>query len=115
MNFVRIHAELEKKIGTEIAKYIKHAMGKGPTRTETFVYNNLVLIKLWGYLLPHEKQYAFSELGWMEVKINRIKLANSNRHHIMDCIAPIIEKRVENMFYDLDPAKDEGYLIFDIA
>lgn len=102
---------LEKEISSVIAKHIKEFTGKGPQKMETVLCNNVILIKIFGHILPYEKALASTDQGVYDVKWNRSKWVCCKEEVFRETISNILGKDVTEIFYDVKPQNDTALLV----
>lgn len=104
---------LDKEIALEIVKTIKKATGKGPENHKIYFFEDIILVKIRGFLSDGEVMLAKTELGSDKVRNYRLELAK--------VIGPIIKKNIqdllgidtENFFFDINPEKNEGVVVLE--
>lgn len=99
------------RICSEISKFWKREFGKGPFSVKPIFFEKGILLMIDGQMLPPEKRLAHSDQGFYDVKFNRMKWFTANKELIQQKLNNILERRVELMFYDVDPRADKGVLV----
>ena len=81
--------QLEADISIAITKFEKEHLGRGPEEANTFIINDMILIRLKGVLTPAEEKLAGDNEGARLIKQVRRRLIESSR--------PLLEKIIQNI------------------
>lgn len=81
--------QLEAEISTAITKFEKEHLGRGPKEANTFIIEDMILIRLKGVLTPAEEKLAGDSEGAQLIKQIRRRLIESSR--------PLLEEIIQNI------------------
>ena len=85
----RTKGQLEAEISTAITKFEKEHLGRGPKEANTYIIEDMILIRLKGVLTPAEENLARDSEGAQLIKQMRRRLIESSR--------PLLEEIIQNV------------------
>ena len=81
--------QIEAEISKSITKFEKEHLGRGPMEANTYILDDMILIRLKGLLTPAEERLAIENDGAQLIKQIRRRLIESSR--------PLLEKIINNI------------------
>lgn len=85
----RTKGQLEAEISTAITKFEKEHLGRGPKEANTYIIEDMILIRLKGVLTPAEENLTRDSEGAQLIKQMRRRLIESSR--------PLLEEIIQNV------------------
>jgi len=109
-------SELESQISTTMIQFEKEYMGRGPTETKTYIFDDIVFVRFKGVLTKAETQLASS--GNKEsldlIKRVRIELLEKGRPLLEAIIENILGRKVVSLHTDISTRTGERLVIFTL-
>ena len=112
---MKTRGQLEAEISEAIIKFEKEYMGRGPDETQTYILDDMVLVRLRGVLTPAEKQLAGAgdgARGRALIKQVRIELLEKGRTLLEPIIRDICGRNVISLHTDISTVTGERVIIF---
>ncbi len=109
--------QLEAEISEAIIQFEKEYMGRGPKEARTFIFEDMVLIRLRGVLTPAEKQLAKvnnGDTGRTLIKQVRRELIEKARQLLESIIKDILQLNVVSMHTDISTVTGEKIIVFSL-
>ena len=111
--------ELEAKISEALINFEKEYMGRGPLEAKTYIFDDIVLVRLKGILTKAEHQLAGacqnSSEGRDLIKKMRQTLIEKARPLLEAVIEDIIGLKVLSLHTDISTVTGERIIIFTLA
>jgi uncharacterized protein YbcI len=111
--------ELEAKISEAIINFEKEYMGRGPLEAKTYIFDDIVLVRLKGVLTKAEHQLAEacqnSNEGRELIKKMRQTLIEKARPLLEAVIENIIGLKVISLHTDISTVTGERIIIFTLT
>jgi uncharacterized protein YbcI len=108
--------QLEAKISEAVSKFEIEFMGRGPKEIRTIINQELIIIRLNGFLNQSEKKLAESGThGVKLVKDARTALFESGRDYLIDLIQNIINIDIISIHSDVSTRTGERIIVFTIG
>ena len=104
--------QLEAEISEALIRFEKEYMGRGPKEANTYVIEDMVLIRLKGVLTPAEQKLAISQEGADLIKKTRVQLLENARTLLEKIIKDIMGYNVKSMHSDISAKTGERIIIF---
>jgi uncharacterized protein YbcI len=104
--------QLEAKISERVSKFEVEFMGRGPKGIRTIINQDMIIIRLTGFLSPSEKKLAESGQGVKLIKEVRTALFENAREYLENLINEIIEVNVISTHSDVSTKTGEKIIIF---
>ena len=104
--------QLEADISTQITKFEKENLGRGPKEVRTFIIQDLILVRLKGILTPAEEKLISEVDGAQIVKQVRRRLIESSRSILEKIIEEKINAKVITLHTDISTRTGERIIIF---
>ena len=104
--------QLEAEISAAITKFEKEHLGRGPKEANTFIVEDMILIRLKGVLTPAEEKLAGDAEGTRLIKQVRRRLIESSRILLEKIISDITEFDVVSLHTDISSRTGERIIVF---
>jgi len=104
--------QLESDISTQITKFEKEHLGRGPKEVRTFIIQDLILVRLKGILTPAEEKLVSEVDGAQIVKQIRRRLIESSRSILEKLIEEKIDAKVITLHTDISSRTGERVIVF---
>ena len=103
--------QLEDDICTAITKFEKEHLGRGPKEANTFIIEDMILIRLKSILTPAEENLAKDNEGAQIIKQIRRRLIESSRQHLEDIIKNITDASILSLHTDISSKTGERIFV----
>ena len=114
---MKTKGQIEAEISKAIIKFEKEYMGRSPDETQTYILDDMVLVRLRGVLTPAEKQLAdspdYAEGGRL-VKQVRMQLLEKARTLLEAIIRDITGRSVVSLHTDISTRTGERVIIWTL-
>ncbi len=110
-------SEAENLISQAIITFEREYMGRGPEEAKTFIFDDIVFIRLRGVLTPAEKQLASTEnnnKGRSLIKQVRQELLEKARPLLEAIINDVLGCRIVSLHTDISISTGERVIIFTL-
>lgn len=109
-------SELEIQISTTLIQFEKEYMGRGPVDIKTYLFDDIVFIRLKGVLTKAETQLASggSKENRDLIKRVRIELLEKGRPLLEAIIENILNRKVISLHTDISTCTGERLIIFTL-
>jgi len=104
--------QLESEICEALIQFEKEYMGRGPKESNTYIIEDMVLVRLKGVLTPAEHKLAISEEGADLIKRTRVQLLENGRTLLEKIIVDIVGCGVKSLHSDISVKTGERVIIF---
>ena len=101
-----------QKIRSTISKAIKEVTGKGPVDTKVTLMDEVILARLFGCLPTADIKMAENLGDFVEVKHYHNKRFHAIKDNLTETIEKVINRSVKDFFFDINPAQNEGIMVF---
>jgi uncharacterized protein YbcI len=89
--------QIEAEISNAITKFEKEHLGRGPIEANTYILDDMILIRLKGILTPAEERLATDNDGAQIIKQIRRRLIESSRPLLEDIISNITGEKIKSL------------------
>ena len=103
--------QIESKISEAISKFEIEQMGRGPERIRTIIFQDLIIIRLKGFLSPSEKSLAKTKHGIELVKKVRIALFENAQVELEAALKSVIDVGVISTYSDVSTKTGEKIIV----
>lgn len=112
----RIRSDLESQISRSMIHFEKEFMGRGPLETQTYLLDDIILVRLKGVLTPAERKLAESksERSSYLLKQVRNELVSSYRTMLEDLLKEIVDVQVRSIHTDISTKTGERVIVFTL-
>ena len=114
---MKTKGQLEAEISDAIGKFEKEYMGRGPTDTQTYLVDDMLVVRLRGVLTPAERQLAKTDdpsRGRRLIKEVRGELLESARMLLAKVVQDITGCGVVSLHTDISVTVGERVIIFTL-
>ena len=103
--------QIESRISEAISKFEIEQMGRGPEKIRTIIFQDMIMIRLKGFLSPSEKNLAQSRDGIELIKKLRTALFENAREGLEDAIRSVIDVNVISTHSDVSTKTGENIIV----
>ncbi|WP_422486879.1 DUF2294 domain-containing protein [Gudongella sp. DL1XJH-153] len=103
--------QIESKISEAISKFEIEQMGRGPEKIRTIIFQDMIMIRLKGFLSPSEKNLAQSRDGIELIKKLRTALFENAREGLENAIRSVIDVNVISTHSDVSTKTGEKIIV----
>jgi uncharacterized protein YbcI len=111
---MKTKGQLEAEISESLIKFEKEYMGRGPLETKTYIFDDLVVVRLKGVLTKAEYQLTQtgSEHDRDLIKQVRVTLLEKGRPLLEAVVESILSCKVKSLHTDISTVTGERIIIF---
>lgn len=99
--------QIESKISEAICKFEIEQMGRGPEKIRTIIFQDLIIIRLKGFLSASEKSLAKNKEGIDLIKKLRTALFENARESLEEVIKSVIDVNIISTYSDVSTKTGE--------
>jgi uncharacterized protein YbcI len=99
--------QIESKISEAISKFEIEQMGRGPEKIRTIIFQDLIIIRLKGFLSPSEKNLAQNRDGIELIKKVRTALFENARVDLENAIKSVVDVNIISTYSDVSTKTGE--------
>lgn len=99
--------QIEAKISEAISKFEIEHMGRGPEKIRTVILEDLILIRLKGFLSKSEKSLAQNKEGIDLIKKVRIALFENARESLEEAVKSVLDVNIISTYSDVSTKTGE--------
>lgn len=99
--------QVESKLSEAISKFEIEQMGRGPEKIRTIIIQDMILIRLKGFLSTSEKKLAQSKDGVELIKKLRTSLFENTRDELEGAIKSVINVNIVSTYSDVSTRTGE--------
>ena len=99
--------QIEAKISEAISKFEIEQMGRGPERIRTIIIEDLIIVRLNGFLSKSERSLAQNKEGIDLVKKVRIALFENARESLEEAVKSVLEVNIISTYSDVSTKTGE--------
>lgn len=103
--------QLEAKISEAISKFEIEYMGRGPKAIRSYVINDMIIVRLTGFLSPSEQKLTDNPQGIELFKKVRTSLFEGGRGYLETLISEIIDVALISTHSDISTKTGEKLII----
>lgn len=107
--------QVEAEISNAIIQFEKDYMGRGPKETQTYIIDDMILLRLKGVLTPAEQQLAKNPEGTNLIKQVRSNLLEQGRGLLSELIEKMTGLKVVSLHTDISTKSGERVIIFSLS
>jgi uncharacterized protein YbcI len=105
---------MEAKISESISKFEIEYMGRGPKTVRSYIINDMILVRLTGFLSPSEQKLTDSPQGIELFKKVRTSLFEGGRGYLETLINDIVDVAVVSTHSDISTKTGEKVIIITV-
>lgn len=106
--------QLEAKISEAVSKFEIEFMGRGPKEIKTIIYQDIIIVRLKGFLNQSEKKLSESSNGVKLIKDVRAALFESAREYLESLIKDIVDVNIISTHSDVSTKTGEKIIILTV-
>ena len=99
--------QIESKLSEAISKFEIEQMGRGPEKIRTIIFQDLIIIRLKGFLSTSEKNLAQNKDGVELIKKIRTALFENAREELEAIIKSVIDIEIISTYSDVSTKTGE--------
>ena len=99
--------QIESKISEAISKFEIEQMGRGPEKIRTIIFQDLIIVRLKGFLSPSEKNLAQKAEGIELIKKVRTALFENARIGLEEAIKSVVDVNIISTHSDVSTKTGE--------
>jgi len=103
--------QLESKISEAVSRFEMEQMGRGPEKIRTIIFQDLILIRLKGFLSTSEKSLAQTKEGIELVKKVRTALFENARDGLENAIKSVLDASIISTYSDVSTKTGEKIIV----
>ncbi len=107
----RTKGELEAAIGSAVMKFEREYFGRGPKELQTFVVQDMVLIRQRGILTPAEEQVRDNQDSVDLIRLLRETLLKNNQEILRAVLQQIVGVAPVSLYTDLSVKDSEKFMV----
>lgn len=109
--------QLESEISEAMTRFEKEHMGRGPIETKTYIFEDMIIVRLKGVLTKAEHALVKSDRSFRArelIKQVRIELIENGRSILEDMIREIVRRKVRSLHTDISTETGERLIVFTL-
>jgi uncharacterized protein YbcI len=112
----RIRSDLESQISRSMIHFEKEFMGRGPLETQTYLLDDIILVRLKGVLTPAEQKLAKSKSARSSYLLKQVRneLMSSYRSMLEGLLKDVVDVRVRSIHTDISTKTGERVIVFTL-
>jgi uncharacterized protein YbcI len=99
--------QIESKLSEAVCKFEIEQMGRGPEKIKTFILQDMIIIRLKGFLSASEKSLAQNREGIDLIKKLRTALFESSRDSLEEAIKSVLDVTIISTYSDVSTKTGE--------
>ncbi|MCK5033090.1 MAG: DUF2294 domain-containing protein [Calditrichia bacterium] len=107
--------QIEAEISTAITKFEKEHLGRGPMEANTYILDDMILIRLKGILTPAEERLAAESDGAQLIKQIRRRLIESSRPLLENIVNDITGENIKSLHTDISSRTGERIFVLCLS
>ncbi|MBM7581866.1 uncharacterized protein YbcI [Caldicoprobacter guelmensis] len=106
--------QVEAKISEAVTKFEREFMGRGPKQIKTVIVEDLIIIRLIGFLSKSEQKLAESSQGVELIKRVRSNLFENAREYLESLIKEVIDVNIISIHSDVSTKTGEKIIVLTV-
>ena len=106
--------QMEAKISEALSIFETNYMGRGPRQIRTYIYQDMIIVRMIGFLSPSERKLAETPQGVEQMKSMRTMLFETAREEIEARITPLIGVGIVSIHSDVSTKSGEKVILFTL-
>ncbi len=107
--------QLEAKICEAFSRFETDYMGRGPRQIKAYILQDMIIIRMMGFLSPSERKLAETPQGVEQIKKLRAMLFENAKADIEAMILPIINAEIASIHSDVSTKSGEKIIIITLG
>ncbi|HCD10280.1 MAG TPA: hypothetical protein DEQ01_08140 [Thermoanaerobacter sp.] len=106
--------QIEAKISEAVSKFEMEYMGRGPKQIKTIITEDIIVVRLIGFLSPSEKKLAQTKEGVELIKKVRVTLFENAKEDLASLIKEVIDVDIEGIYSDVNTTNGEKVIVITL-
>jgi len=106
--------QLEAKISEIVSKFEIEYMGRGPKTIKTYIINDMIIVRLTGFLSPSEQKLTDNPQGIELFKQVRTSLFEGGRGYLETLITDFIDVAIVSTHSDISTKTGEKIIVITV-
>lgn len=107
--------QAEAKISEAVSKFEIEYMGRGPKQIRTMIIQDLIIIRLKGFLSQSEQKLAENSQGVELLKKVRMMLFENSRTYLVSLIKEVVDVEVISTHSDVSTKTGEKIIVITVG
>lgn len=107
--------QAEAKISEAVSKFEIEYMGRGPKQIRTLIIQDLIIIRLKGFLSQSEQKLAENSQGVELLKKVRMTLFENSRTYLVNLINEVVDVEVISTHSDVSTKTGEKIIVITVG
>ena len=107
--------QAEAKISEAVSKFEIEYMGRGPKQIRTMIIQDLIIVRLKGFLSQSEQKLAENSQGVELLKKVRMMLFENSRSYLVSLLREIVDVEVISTHSDVSTKTGEKIIVIAVA
>ncbi len=107
--------QMEAKISEAFSQFEINFMGRGPRQIRTYILQDMVIVRMIGFLSQSERMLAETSQGVEQIKKLRAMLFETARGQIETMLAPIIGMEIVSVHSDVSTKSGEKIILLTLG
>jgi uncharacterized protein YbcI len=107
--------QVEAKISEAVTKFEREFMGRGPKQIKTIIVEDLIIIRLIGFLSKSEQKLTETNQGVELIKRVRSNLFENAREYLEDLIRGVIDVNIISVHSDVSTKTGEKIIVLTVG
>jgi uncharacterized protein YbcI len=99
--------QIEARLSEAISKFEIEYMGRGPDKIRTIIFQDLIIVRINGFLSKSEKRLAQNKEGIDLIKKVRIALFENARESLEETIKSVLDVNIVSTYSDVSTKTGE--------
>jgi uncharacterized protein YbcI len=107
--------QMEAKISEAFSRFEIEFMGRGPRQIKTYILQDMIIVRMLGFLSPSEKKLAETPQGVEQIKKVRAMLFEGVLADIEAMVLPIIHTDIASIHSDISTKTGEKIILITLG
>ena len=107
--------QMEAKISEAFSRFEIEFMGRGPRQIKTYILQDMIIVRMLGFLSPSEKKLAETPQGVEQIKKLRAMLFEGVLADIEAMVLPIIHMDIASIHSDISTKTGEKIVLITLG
>lgn len=110
----KTRGELEAEFTKAVVKFEKEYLGRGPVDAKTYLFDDIVLVRLKGVLSPAEEMLSQNHEGRVLVREARRQLFETSRNIFLGFVENILDRQLVGFYSDISIETGERVILLTV-
>lgn len=107
--------QVEAKISEAVSKFEIEYMGRGPKQIRSLIFQDMIIVRLKGFLSQSEQKLAESSQGIELLKKVRVTLFESARNYLEALIKEVVDVEILSTHSDVSTITGEKIIVLTLS